>query len=1198
MLIKSLFSKPIARPINGVIKADQSDSESVWQELEEYVVTKELDMHLRQFFDAYLSTIDRPNDPDIVGKVGVWVSGFFGSGKSHFIKILSYLLENREVTHQAQTLQAIDFFKEKIQDSMMAADIQRAIGRATGVAADVILFNIDSKADATDGRDAILRVFLRVFNERLGYCGEHPHIAHMERYLAEQGKFEAFKSQFESASGAPWETERDAYQFHADAMAQALSTVLEQAMPDADTWIERFEKDFNLSVEHFAKWVRAYLDSRSPAHRIVFLVDEIGQFIGQDTHLMLNLQTITENLGTFCGGRAWIVVTSQEDIDAVLGEVRASKANDFSKIQGRFKTRISLSSANVDEVIQKRLLSKTAPAKQALSALYQSKADILKNQLSFTNVGLTFRDFGTEDDFVAVYPFAPYQFQLVQKIFENVRRAGATGLHLARGERSMLDAFQSAAIHISDQSTGALAPLYRFYSSIESFLEGVVKSTIDNADRNPSLKPFDGLLLKTLFLIRYVDEIRGNVNNLITLFIDCIDADRLALRNQVEDGLQRLEGQTLIGRNGEDFFFLTNEERDISREIKEVDLTSAEEAKFLGELVFDDVLGGNRKYRYPDNNKDFNYNRLCDSHPHGTRTDGDLILLIVTPLADDYGMYQDGKCILDSMADDGKVIIRLDDDPYLGRDLRLFLQTEKYVTRKNDSTATTNTRTILRNRVDENRQRRELLKVLVERLVLEGRYFAVGQPLTIRSRSATSAVEESLNYLVKNSFRKLALLPHLSKNPLTGLKAVLAAVHHEDDIHVETEDANARAVQEVVQYVALMSQTNRQIILHDLIEQHFGRRPFGWPDMEILLLVGKLVKQGEVTLSMDGALLPVDRIFDLVQTPSRWRRITVMKRQTVDPVVIRKAFDLAKEVFGKIAPTTEEPLDRFIQDGLTLWQSELKEWGALARTGSYPGELEIADAQKVVAKLMFIADSHARINRFLEMGKDLLDISETIQELFHFHKAQKPAWDRLQQAVRRFQPNQMQLEKDESSGPAWKRMEEIIKTPAPYGMIKDGDGLIQKVEATNARLLAEKRAQTLARIDQRINGIKQEMQNMYTVPAMSNQCLRPLQHLRIAVESESSIAHILQYQEEAVDAFDEAIRILEEASGRRQPQPDGLVVGGQIGKQVVRKWRVIRPKALAKKSSLENQKDVDAFLTALREKLEEAINNNERIEIR
>ncbi|NJN64543.1 MAG: hypothetical protein HC882_06430 [Acidobacteria bacterium] len=117
---------------------------------------------------------------------------------------------------------------------------------------------------------------------------------------------------------------------------QALSDALGKTPEGARAWLEKSEDDFKsrLTVENFAKWVREYLDSRGPSHRIIFLVDEVGQFIGQDTHLMLNLQTITENLGTACGGRAWVVVTSQEDIDAVLGEVRASKANDFSKIQG------------------------------------------------------------------------------------------------------------------------------------------------------------------------------------------------------------------------------------------------------------------------------------------------------------------------------------------------------------------------------------------------------------------------------------------------------------------------------------------------------------------------------------------------------------------------------------------------------------------------------------------------------------------------------------------------------------------------------------------------------------------------------------------------------------------------------------------------------------------------------------------------
>jgi hypothetical protein len=103
MRIKTLFQKDICRPINGVVKADQLDASAVWQELDEFVVTRELDQHLRTFFSAYGEAMQRRHNPNISGRIGVWVSGFFGSGKSHFLKVLSYLLRNDSPTHNGQT---------------------------------------------------------------------------------------------------------------------------------------------------------------------------------------------------------------------------------------------------------------------------------------------------------------------------------------------------------------------------------------------------------------------------------------------------------------------------------------------------------------------------------------------------------------------------------------------------------------------------------------------------------------------------------------------------------------------------------------------------------------------------------------------------------------------------------------------------------------------------------------------------------------------------------------------------------------------------------------------------------------------------------------------------------------------------------------------------------------------------------------
>ena len=1202
MKIKDLFERPIDRSINGVIKAEQFDAESVWQELEEYVVTKELDVHLRKFFEAYLNAIDNARDPDVASKVGVWVSGFFGSGKSHFIKILSYLLENREVSKGGATKRALEFFNEKIQDPILAADIKRAVGSSV----DVILFNIDSKASNADGRDVILRVFLKVFNERLGYCGDHPHIAHMERHLEKRAKLDAFKKSLEADHGIIWEDERDAYQFHSEALADALSKALGENITDADAWLSRFEEDFSLSVESFSKWVKEYLDTKGPDHRIIFLVDEIGQFIGQDTHLMLNLQTITENLGTACNGRAWVVVTSQEDMDTVLGDLRSGKVNDFSKIQGRFRTRLSLSSANSDEVIQKRLLTKADDAVNALKVLYDDKADILKNQLSFKNVGMTFKPYADRDDFVDVYPFAPYQFQLVQKVFESSRKYGATGLHLAKGERSMLDAFQTGAIDVGGEEIGALVPLYRFYPAIESFLEGVVRRAIESVASNPSLEEFDQKVLKTLFLIRYVDEITGNVDNLVTLFIDRIDADRLEIRKKIEASLQRLEGQTLVNRNGEDYFFLTNEERDISREIKTVDLASGEETKLLGEIIFDEVLSSLRKYRYPENNKDFGISRLCDLHPYGNRSEGDLIISVVTTLSDEYEAFNEARCITQSTADDGQVLVRLDDDKALARELRTYLQTDKYIKRKNDGTATHTTQKILRERSDENRERKERLKAIIERLMKEAKYYAAGQARPAPSGSVGAAVDEALGYLVKNSFPKLGYLKNPVSNPQAEIRSVLAAPSQEGLGLDGGSLPNEEALKEVLNFVDLKNSQSHRVVLYDLVEDRFGRRPYGWNDWETVLLVARLVMMGELSLVSDGdKTLTPDAIYSAIDGPNKWRRITVVKRQTVDRGSLQKARGIAKDVFEAIAPDGEDALTAHIRGQLGSWQSDLSGWKPLAETGNYPGSTAIADAQGVIAKALNIQDSYKFLNHFIELEDDFVDLADSISELRNFYKSQKPTWEKLRASRQRFELNHYELVKDGDAATALKSIDDILESDKPYGKIKDAGALIGRVEEVNKALLDQRRKQAIEKIDEHIGKVKAELDEVGAAPELRNKCLHPLQVLKSGIETEESVAHIYQRQGAARDATDEAFDSIDKAA--RTVVTKGMGEGEQapldgpepvVKKPPTKTRRVVEPSHLAGATYLETKEDVVAFIEKLRKELEEAIENNERVEIR
>ncbi len=817
MQIKEIFKKDISRPINGVVKADQLDESVVWQELDEYVVTRELNQHLRKFISVYLSSVDMPNDLTVTGRMGVWVSGFFGSGKSHFIKILSYLLGNRSTVNPETKAEkiAVDFFNDKIEDPLLLADLKRVAGIDT----DIILFNIDSRADASDGRSAIISVFWRVFNESQGFCGEYLHLAEIERYLAKKGKFDEFKDKFYELHGSKWEDERDAYALNQDEIVEALASVLGKRKQAANDWFEKSEQDFNLTIENFAKRVKEYLDTKSKNHRIVFLVDEIGQFIGNDTHLMLNLQTIVEDLGRICGGRVWVLVTSQEDIDAVLGDIKASKANDFSKIQGRFYSRLSLSSSNTDEVIQARLLEKTEDADAELEKLFNEKGDILKNQLSFSHDSINLKNFKDSKGFITNYPFAPFHFQLIQNIFESIRKAGATGLHLARGERSMLDAFQSAAISLSSKDTGALVPLYEFFPCIESFLDTAVMLSINNAKENPSLEnPFDVQLLQTLFLIRYVEILKPNVDNLVTLCIDEVDEDRIDLKQKIEASLERLEKQNLISRNGDLYFFLTNDEREVSREIKSVEISSAaEDTGFLGDIIFDDILKGKTKHRYVPYKTDYPFNRICDDRYWGKELKDELGLEIISPLHDEYSLFIPAKCNLYSSNKEGHVIVKLADDKNLISEIRTYLQTEKYIRDKSDAAASTSLKQILRDRAEENRSQKERLIGLVENLIAQAEYYALGRDLEIKTQTNSKAVDEALDHLIQNVFRKFSYLTLLSDDPIKEIKQILQSddIAHQQMV-MEFEKAEPPDIKEIRTFIDLKPEATSLLFLLNL----------------------------------------------------------------------------------------------------------------------------------------------------------------------------------------------------------------------------------------------------------------------------------------------------------------------------------------------------------------------------------------------
>lgn len=1198
MKIRELFTKPIDRPINGVIKADQRDAESIWQELEEYVVTKQLTEYFRRFFDAYLAAADNPRDPVLSDRMGVWVSGFFGSGKSHFIKILSYLLENIEAMNpkDGTTKRAADFFDQsKIRDPMLLADLQRA----TRGSADVILFNIDAKADSKSDRDVILQVFLRVFNEKLGYSGDAPHIAEMERYLVSKGVYDTFKNTFAEKNGSSWEAERDAVDFLRDDVVAALAKALNQSEESAAAWFDNARDTYRINIEGLAKIIRDYLETRPAGHRIIFLVDEVGQFIGDNTQLMLTLQTITEELGTLCQGRAWVIVTSQEDIDAAIGEANKAKSQDFSKIQGRFHTRLSLASSNTDEVIGERLLAKTEAAHGALRDRFEKKGDIINNQLAFIGNSVTLKSYKDAAEFVACYPFAPYQFALLQKIFESIRKVGATGKHLSKGERSLLDAFQSASVRNADRDIDALVPLYDFYPSIESFIDTSAKRSIDEAPGNPALEAYDVLLLKALFLIRYIpDIVKPNVDNLATLCVDQVDTDKLILKRRIQESLARLEQQRLVSRNGDLWFFLTNEERDVAREIGHVDISASEKSRLLSELVFDDLLGGQTKVRHRDTKADYEFNRLLDGVPWKNASHA-LSLDVVTPLGDDYESLSEAKCVLRSSESGGRALIRMAEGERLDIELTLYLQIEKYIESPKASTAAASLKRILMDRKDENRERRARLLAQLSDMLLSGDFYALGQKPDIKAGTPATLLDELVNYLIANTYSKLPYLKVRQADPIAEIKAVLAINDiGQHALNLDGEEGNPLAMKEIREYLQLKASAER-VLLSDVVDRFTGI-PWGWkPEWEVVLLIARLFMAGEIKLVCEGIDLDPKSAVDPLTKSVRFRQVSILKKKVPDAVAINRARDLYKDLFSKIARDDADGLVADFRAGLGDWQSDLKGYAQTASTGHHPGKEVIDGALTRIGKQLAIRDSFEFTEAMLAAKNDWLDTSEDIHDVVSFYKTQLPAWHKLLEALTGFGDNRDILLKESASAKALSDLEAIRENPAPYGHIPRIEGLIKTVDSVNEAAAQDTRERALKSIDAKLAEVQKSLEQVQADADLRNKALYPLQDLKTKVAGLSSIPKIAYLQDQAGNLLDDAMMVIQDALAKpvSPPAPGKPTTPQTPPAPQPKPSKVIRAAELSPTIYLETEADVEAFVAKLKDELLGTIHSGKRARI-
>jgi hypothetical protein len=1162
MLLEQLFNKPIDREIEGVIKAD--DDVSLYVELDEYVITNEVSKRLDEFLEAYLN---------YAGANGVWVSGFFGSGKSHLLKMLALLLENKPIE---DTHYPLDLFLSKPPFSdggMQAEDLKRA----AKIPSESILFNIDQKADVISKNefDALLAVFVKVFDEHCGYYGKHPYIAQFERELDREGKFEIFKIAFEKSADRDWDSGRRRAKQMGSYIDDAYSETTGASVTNI---LDKYRQDYRLSIEDFANQVNDYIQAKGDKFRLNFFVDEVGQYVAENVKLMTNLQTVAESLATKCHGRSWVVVTAQEDMSAVIGD-GAQMSNDFSKIQARFKNRMKLNSQDVAEVIQIRLLAKRQEYLEDLSNLYKKQEGNFKTLFDFADGSATYPNFKDCEHFIQCYPFVPYQFTLFQSAIQGLsRHGGFEGKHSSVGERSMLGVFREVAIGIKAHKLGDLATFDLMFDGIRTALKSAIQTSLQRAEITLQ-NDFSLRILKALLLVKYVKEFKPTVRNICVLMQENFDTSIVTIKADVEEALALLENETLIQRSGDKYEYLTDEEQDVEAEIKNTEVDNQAVASELEKLVFDGVIK-ERKIRWDESGQGYLYTRKLDGNQSGR--EHELAINVITPFCDHHDALEKHKT--DTVYNDELRVVMPNND-LLMRDLILYKKAEKYISHETKTTQQDTVKRILAEKAGQNSDRYNQLKVLVSSMMGSATYLVGGKEVELSGDDGQTKVQRAFVELTKKTYTNLKLLRGQNYQE-TDIPNILS--DGEQGLFGD-EASLPEAQQEMFSFIQSNHRGGVRTTVKLLLEK-YERKPYGWPYAAVLCTLAHLCARGKIEVRESTNLLDDTELTRALTNSNLQGNLILDPQVEFTPGQTKKLKDFYNDYFDKVAHATEaKALANETQQAFLSQKIELEKLHGQAVRYPFLRSLAsvISDLSDLESKpyKWFVTELTAQENKWLDEHKD-----QVIDPIVKFMKG--PNKERVDEAnllLAEHEANLSYIDAEELDSIKAAVVDPNIFKNTGFKVLNEN---IQNLKSKLNSKIAEERSIALEKIESFENKLNQYDGYIALNDARKAEVQAKFQFSKDQINQQSLIAMI----RDIVPGFerDQYSQLFQQIESWNTPPGEGPTVTESNAKDIVG----AKDLTISFNSPLlESEEDVEAYIDSYKQALVDTIKQGKKVRV-
>ena len=880
-----------------------------------------------------------------------------------------------------------------------------------------------------------------------------------------------------------------------------------------------------------------------------------------------------------------------------------------------------MSSANVDAVIKERILKKNDTAAQALRLLYEQKTTIIKNLIVF-NDGVEKKLYENEKDFAAVYPFIPYQFNLLASVLTSIRTHGASGKHLSEGERSMLALFKESAMQLCGEEMGAIVPFHKFYDSLENFLDhshsSVILRAYDNTRINPEKKTEDVFainVLKTLFMIKYVLEIEANLDNITSLMISSLDDDRLALKDKVDEALKVLMRQMLVQKNGNLYVFLTDEEQEINREIEGETVEMSEIIAKVSELIFEDIFT-DKRYRYPAFNGRyaFGFNQFVDDRPYKSNASFDIGLRILTPWYDGVAEPE----TLRHISGVGKeVLVVLPNDATFLDEIRTYLKIEKFL-RRPANAQLSKYETIKEGKRVEMRERLSNAETYLKENFKDAVIYVNGDVARVNAKEATGRINEAIGRLVQTVYHKLSYI-----DTAMGEMDIRKLFRPTNQMSLEpgaTKSANQHALDDVLAFIATNSHMHLKTSMKT-VKERFMKAPYGFVEDDVHWLVAKLFRDGDLDFTVNGAAVTrlnksEDEIVGFITKKQFIEKLLLDEHVKVGDREKKAVRNVMKEVFHISSVSDDEDtvmknFQRYCESTITT----IERLQAKYEKYAYPGKKVLADGKALLSSVAEIEAPMEFYNTVTKRQEEFLDFGEDFEPIkAFFNGEQLEIFTRALDMLAIYDDSKTYIVDTELEGVV-KQMRNIVRMEQPYSEVPKLPELRQRFMEAYMKVLKEEEAPVLDSIDQDRARVMDVLRSKEYYEEKKDAYLRLFDEIKEGASQCNNVSTLRSFADKAnalklrllneMDAKDAAIaakkaeeeakRQAEEAEKKGETPP----AKPDIPAPKPKKTSNVSIKKVAKTSSwrLETAADVDNCLASLRASLLSELENNDIVNV-